>query len=268
MSKNQIQQRTERYTDLIKKLGLVDCSMWLGSPDGFPLARELTLDALKGEMDRYYIHGGLVSHWWGKTLSAQAGNGALLALSAALPQNMYTIWTGVPLYPPEVGNLPGNDRPHDRTRGVRLFPYSHNYSLEQWIIGSLVEWLLEYNLPLFIWHTELDWSALRRLALTYPNLRIVIETQNQKILYRFRILLSLMRDCPNVHLGTSNLVGQGYLETVVREFGAQRLLYGSFLPVNDPFAAAGMLVDADISESDKLHIASGNIRRLIGEVKR
>jgi predicted TIM-barrel fold metal-dependent hydrolase len=76
-----------------------------------------------------------------------------------------------------------------------------------------------------------------------------------------------MRDCPNVHIETSNLVGQGYIESVVREFGAQRLLYGSFLPVNDPFAAAGMLVDADIAESDKLLIASGNIRRLMGDVK-
>jgi hypothetical protein len=267
MSKYQIQKRIEEYTDLIKKLGLLDCNMWLGNPEGFPLARELTLDELRREMDRCYINGGLISHWWGKTLSAQAGNNALAALSSSLPRGMYTIWTGVPLYPPEPGNLPGNGRPHDRMRGVRLFPKSHNYGLEQWIIGSLPEWLIEHNLPLFIWHTELDWAALRRLALKHPNLRIVIETQNQKILYRFRILFSLMRDCPNVYIETSNLVGQGYIESVVHEFGAQRLLYGSFLPVNDPFAAAGMLVDADIAESDKRLIASGNIRRLIGEVK-
>ncbi len=52
----------------------------------------------------------------------------------------------------------------------------------------------------------------------------------------------------------------------MKEFGAERLIFGSFMPVNDPLVPIGMIIDADIEEKDKLLIASGNIKRIIEEV--
>ena len=72
-----------------------------------------------------------------------------------------------------------------------------------------------------------------------------------------------MRECPNIMVETSNFAGQGYIDYVVKEFGAQRLLFGSFMPVNDPLVSIGMIIDADIGEKEKLMIASGNIKRII-----
>jgi uncharacterized protein len=105
------------------------------------------------------------------------------------------------------------------------------------------------------------------IAKAFPKLPIVIETQVQKILYHTRPLFALMRDCRNVLLETSNFVGAGFMEYAVRGFGAERLLFGSFLPVNDPLVAMGMVLDAGIPEEQKALIAGGNLRRLISEVQ-
>jgi len=266
MTAKWVRERIERYREAVNRLELFDCSLWLGYPEGFPLARELQLDELKKEMENHNIKGGLVSHWLGNTLSAQAGNKVLLARSPMFKAHMYSIWTGLPLYPTDAPPLPGMGTPDKCMRGVRIFPSSHNFILEDWVIGSLCEWLLLHNLPLFVWHTEVTWTSLHRLALRYPNLIIILETQTKKILYHTRVLFALMRECPNIYIETSNFVGSGYIEHTVHEFGAQRLIFGSFLPVNDPFVAIGMIIDSEIHENDKKLIASGNLKRIIREV--
>jgi predicted TIM-barrel fold metal-dependent hydrolase len=72
-----------------------------------------------------------------------------------------------------------------------------------------------------------------------------------------------MRKCGNIYVETSNLAGQGYLEYMVREFGAERVMYGSFFPVNDPTVVQGMLLDADIDRREKDLVASGNLLRIL-----
>ena len=97
-------------------------------------------------------------------------------------------------------------------------------------------------------------------------LPLVVETQVQKILYHTRPLFALLRDCPNVRVELSNFAGQGFLEYAVREYGAARLLYGSFLPMSDPWVPMGLVLDADIGDAEKALIAGGNLRRLVREV--
>jgi predicted TIM-barrel fold metal-dependent hydrolase len=76
-----------------------------------------------------------------------------------------------------------------------------------------------------------------------------------------------MRDCPNVYAETSNLVGADFLRYAARELGAHRLLFGSFLPVNDPWAAVGMILDAELPPEQKRLVAGGNLRRLLAEAR-
>jgi predicted TIM-barrel fold metal-dependent hydrolase len=103
------------------------------------------------------------------------------------------------------------------------------------------------------------------MAKAFPELALVVETQVQKILYHTRPLFALMRDCRNVFLEISNFVGQGFIEYATGEFGAERLIFGSFLPVNDPLVAIGMVIDSEISKEEKALIAGENLRRLISE---
>jgi len=266
--KTTIQAMADDREKRIKQLRLFDAGIWLGEPVGFPLAFELPPEQLPSALKDHCITGGLVSHWRSYTVSAQEGNLALAGLAPDLPPNCYVIWTALPLYPPEQGPVPGRGRLPDSVRGARIFPVRGNFPLATWILGPLCAWLTEHALPLFIWHTELDWSKLRSLAKDFPELKMVVETQTKKILYHNRPLFALMRECPNVLLEISNFAGAGFVEFAVKEFGAERLIYGSFLPMNDPLVPAGMILDADISTADQKLIAGENLRRLIGKVVR
>lgn len=249
------------------RLPLLDANVWLGRPQLFPLAEELPAGGVGTAFAEYGIRGGLLSHWDSYRFSAQDGNAALLGALDALPESTWLLWTGLPLVPREQGPLPGFGEPHPRVRGVRLFPKTHHFSLSPWVVGSLCEWCAAHRLPLFLWHVEIEWDAIHALAGAFPELRIVLETQWQKILYHNRLLASLMDDCSNVMVESSNLIGQDFIAWIAKRWGAKRILFGSFLPANDPFSAMGMILDAGISRADKQLIAGGNARRLIGEVR-
>jgi hypothetical protein len=248
-----------------------DANAWLGEPAGFPLAREMQAPELVGALRGCGIRSALVSHWAGLRVAPQAGNGALAQALGGAGEGLRACWTGLPLFPREVGPLPGTGGlaagSLPQVDAVRLFPRSHNFPLTSWALGELCSWLTDHRLPLFLWHVEIDWPSLHALAVAFPRLAIVVETQTQKILYQNRALFALMKDCPNVHAETSNLAGADFLRWAARELGARRLLFGSFLPVNDPWVALGMILEADLSWEEKRLVAGDNLRRLLPEAR-
>lgn len=267
MIESLIKNMSDNRKKLAGKLSFFDGNIWLGEPKGFPLADEMSPQQFKTLTDRYFIRGGLISHWRCQSISAQEGNASLVAIESELPDHYYIICCGLPFYPKDSGILPGSNIIPRSIRGIRIFPFTHKFELSPWCIGSLCEWMIEHRLPLFIWHTELNWSSIREIALTFPGLPIIIETQTQKILYHTRSLFPVMKECPNIFIETSNFIGPAFIEFAVREFGAERLIFGSFLPVNDPFVPIGMICDASISENEKILIAGATLRQIIGEVR-
>jgi hypothetical protein len=260
----EIENITQNKKEEKEGLDFFDAEIWLGKPDFFPLAPELNAGDLAGVLDEFSINGALLSHWDAVTLSAQDCNQALAAAGNDLPADVYTVWTGLPLTSGEQGPLPGRGSPDPLVRGVRLFPKTHNFSLSEWAVGGLCEWCMEYAVPVFFWHVEVEWDSVYRLAKRYPDLKIIVETQWQKILYQIRNLYALMDCAKNVYVELSNFVGQDFVTNAVRKFGAERLIFGSFIPVNDPHASMGMIMDADITEEEKRLIAGKNLKRIIG----
>ena len=262
-----IEKISQEKREAVRELHLFDANIWLGKPLHFPLTGALNVSLLQEVLQGCSIQGGLLSHWDGPALSPQEGNSSLLEVGEELPENLNTIWTGLPLLPQEQGPLPGLGKPDSRMRGVRLFPKTHHYRLSPWVVGGLCSWCIEYELPLFLWHVEIEWESLYNLAQAFPDLRIIVESQWQKILYHNRILYSLLIDNRNMFLETSNFVGQDFITHGVSALGAERLLFGSFLPQNDPWASVGMILDADISDHDKRLIAGENMRTILQGVR-
>ena len=72
------------------------------------------------------------------------------------------------------------------------------------------------------------------------------------------------REVPNVYLETAARAGPaGSIERVVAAVGADRVLYGSDMPVFDARHQVGRIVTADISEQDKRKILGLNAIRLL-----
>jgi len=264
---DRIAEISSRARTEVEGLNLFDSNLWLGLPDHFPLAQEIAPKGLAQVLGEYGIRGGLVSHWDGVRVSPQDGNQGLREVQSILPPRVWTVWTGLPLAAGEPGPLPGTGPSDARMRGVRLFPKTHHFQLSPWVVGSLCEWCISHRLPVFFWHVEVEWEQVYHLASTFPALTVVVDTQWQKILYHNRDLSGLLEACRNVLVESSNLIGQDFITWLVRKWGAERILYGSFLPANDPYASIGMILDADISEAEKALIAGGNARRLVEGVQ-
>lgn len=251
----------------LEALELLDAGLWLGEPSGFPLAGEGTPETLRADMALYGLRGGLVSHWRGVTESAQAGNESVSGVGVDWDEHLHAVWTGLPLGPGQSAPLPGQDTAPPCVRAVRVFPHSHNFVTADWCLGGLCRWLADRAMPLIVRHTETDWPDLYELASTYPELPIVLESQTRKILYHTRTLFALLQRCPNVLVELSNFAAQGLLEFAVAQVGPERLIYGSFWPVNDPLVPVGLILDADIPWEHKTMIAGDNLRRLLQGVR-
>jgi predicted TIM-barrel fold metal-dependent hydrolase len=70
---------------------------------------------------------------------------------------------------------------------------------------------------------------------------------------------------PNVYLETcSTYRTPGVIEQLVNEAGADRVLFGSDIPLMDPRSQLGKIITADISDEAKRLVLGGNASRLLG----
>ena len=83
-----------------------------------------------------------------------------------------------------------------------------------------------------------------------------------------RRAIELAKKYPNVVLEiTYTTTARGMIEYLVDEVGADRVLYGSDLPMRDPTPQLAWVCYAKISEEDKKKILSGNIKRILAKRK-
>jgi predicted TIM-barrel fold metal-dependent hydrolase len=80
----------------------------------------------------------------------------------------------------------------------------------------------------------------------------------------FRPLLDHYKD---VYVDLSDYLLDGGIESLVADYGASRLLYGSGFPMQYPGGMMMAIRHAEISLRDRQAIASGNLDRLLKEVR-
>ena len=69
------------------------------------------------------------------------------------------------------------------------------------------------------------------------------------------------REVDNVYLEIcSSSPDRGKIETVVRDIGSERVVFGSDSTLLNPAVLLGMVVDSEISEEDKVRILYSNAR--------
>jgi predicted TIM-barrel fold metal-dependent hydrolase len=76
--------------------------------------------------------------------------------------------------------------------------------------------------------------------------------------------LAAIRRWPQLHLETSRLAQFRGVETVVRQVGAERILFGSGAPTRPVQAALNAVLTAEIDANDRAAILHGNAARLFG----
>lgn len=78
--------------------------------------------------------------------------------------------------------------------------------------------------------------------------------------------IEVAKHYPNIYLDTaSSQSDMGYLEAMVAGVGAQRVVFGTDMPLIDPFFGYSKVLGADLTDEEKSLILGGNILRLVGQ---
>jgi len=129
----------------------------------------------------------------------------------------------------------------------------------------MLEFLQDNNVLTLIVRSDIAWGEVASLLENFPRLRLLLLDTG----YRAdRYLFPLMDRFPNLYFDSATYLAHRQLESVVEQRGAERILFGSRLPLFTPASSLGVLASARISDADRLAIAGGNLRRLLGEEAR
>ncbi len=149
-------------------------------------------------------------------------------------------------------------------RAARILPKTHGFALSEQVAGPLLSALHERRIPLFVDVAELGIDAAASLCERFPELPVILcgvawgsDRQLEPALERV----------PNLYIETAAFQGHRAYERIAKQFGAQRLIFGTGLPDRSPGAAMMMSLYEDISDEERAMIAGGNLLGLLQAVQ-
>ncbi len=161
--------------------------------------------------------------------------------------------------------------------GVRVAPSPyHGHLVAPWALGPAWSALASARMPVLLASSDLGrypdgpstgFSAqnVYDMCQAFPDLPMVIVRTNFSAV---RVLVPLLRECPNLHAEMSFFTAHRGYEFLAKTVGADRLLFGSGMPVGPPGPSVLGTTFAKIPQADRALIAGDNLRRLINGIQR
>ena len=146
---------------------------------------------------------------------------------------------------------------------LRLLPGRLFHSLRPYTMAPLMHVLAACHVPVFLDLAQTNWEQLCDFCRDFPENPIVLTEPG----YRgIRYMDPMLEACPNLLIGTSNLVAYRALERLCRKHGAGRFLFESGTPRHSAASSVSNILYAELSTEEKALIAGENLRRLLEEV--
>ncbi|MEO6906899.1 MAG: amidohydrolase family protein [Abditibacteriaceae bacterium] len=222
----------------------------------------LTAADLLTAMDRLGIARSLVYYSEARSYLTGAGNRWLVEKLDATPGAQNRLIPAAVISPAARFNsdtLPQLKEQMEQGRIRALRYFSRGSNLRQ--MEPLMEELMPFSPVLFLDAREgPSFDEILSFATHFPELPI---TLMQTMWPGELQLADLMERCPNLHIDISWMHSDQTLEWMVKYFGAERILFGGG-PDSHNGAAIASLVHAEISDNEKILIASKNLQRLLG----
>jgi predicted TIM-barrel fold metal-dependent hydrolase len=258
-----IENLTIEYHSARDSLNLFDADCWTGTPAKSDFCVMNNLSETRQTMERYQVKKAIISHTLSRDYDSLVGNRLLLE---EIAENDF-FWGAAVLVP---SALPKLDFPNylkqlisHKIVMIRLFPKLHNFLLSEWYASNFLAALSEHKMPVMIENSQISWDMVNTLCSNYPQLPVIIKGGERKLFYDNRIYYRLLEKYANFYLQMHNLINYLELDDIVKNFGAQRLLFGSCFPYLDPNAAIMLITHGDFSRDDKEMIAHKNLENLI-----
>ncbi|HBP37557.1 MAG TPA: hypothetical protein DD640_02230 [Clostridiales bacterium] len=246
-----------------------DVNLWMPDPSLQSFFDGSSLKSVLAKAGSYQIGRAIVATARGYRQSPVAANQELTEAIADLPEAY-----GAAMLAPDASYEPGGFAAYlerliaRKVVLVRMFPRKLNFALTDWCLGDQLAVLEQRRFPLMIWHTETDFDTLARLCERHPDLPVILEGNDKKLLYHNRSYVPLLKNYQNLYLETHNFIQYLGYEFFDQQQLGERLIFGTYLPANDPGAAVAPILAADIPESLKRRIASENLENLIAGIRK
>lgn len=226
-----------------------------------------TVEDLQAEMARLHIESAIVRHRQCIDAGPYFGNATLMDEVADAPA-LLPAWAITP---------DGREPDYDvgalvedmRRSGVKvgwLSPTDHSFSLSPWCCGELYEALSAACIPVLVEYSQTTGDGLDAVCSAFPDLRLILF--NMPRLGRNRIWYPLLKRHQNLYLCSGPAFGVHHgLADLCAQFGHERWVLGTGYPVSEGGSGIAGLTYAGLSDEATQAIASGNIQRLLAEVK-
>ena len=149
--------------------------------------------------------------------------------------------------------------------GVKLHPSRQQYSLQAPEAAPVLDYCEKNGIAVLTHSAETDPkcgpAAIEFVARTYPKLQLVV---GHACLFSSRRVVSIAEECPNLFLELSVNYEAAKLEDSFQRLGADRLLFGSDVPLHNPSVMVQRIRVMGLSKEDEEKILSGNAVRVFG----
>lgn len=213
-----------------------------------------------GISEAYVYHQGMVG------IDPSYGNGLITAEAEKCPERLHATWAILPPvtegeYAPEV--LIPKMREHN-VRALRAYPQKNRHNLDRVTMGELLDALVEKSIPLFLSPQD-EWKYIFEVLKEFPKLTVILT--NYGLWGSDRYFYPLIRAYENVYIDTSDYQVINGIPAFYHKFGDERLVFGSNYPMDYYGGPIAALLSSGLPEESLEKIASGNITRIMSEVR-
>ncbi|OHB58380.1 MAG: hypothetical protein A2Y12_01080 [Planctomycetes bacterium GWF2_42_9] len=229
------------------------------SPNGF-------IDALK-LMDTYFVQEALVY----STVALNDPELNNITVGQFNDPRVHKIWAFDPAYVIKESPKQFLKRALEHNaKAIMANPLMRDWRVDRSIrFLELAALLEERKIPLLLAHRAwdsgqdvIDWYHMTDFCSRFPQLPVITWEWRSRA---NRPLFDALSQAENLKLILSSIWQSQMVRQLCETFGPKRLIFSLGLPFLNPGSFHGLVNYADISESDKQAIASGNIREIISE---
>jgi predicted TIM-barrel fold metal-dependent hydrolase len=153
-----------------------------------------------------------------------------------------------------------------KVAAVRIFPNSHRYLANAVSMNDWFEPMVERRIPLFVSvRRGMEWRDIYGLMAEFPTLVCVI--CDHGCWGMDRLFRPLLERYANVYVDLSQYLLDGGLESLVADYGAGRIMFGSGFPESYQGGMMMALKHARIPDEAKAAIAGANLERVLREAQ-
>lgn len=243
-------------------LTFFDCNVFIGRHQNPYIDSPFRINMLEDTMKASGLSGGLIYHSASFMYDASYGNRILLEEAKGKPE-FKLIWIALPeLCIPETNakNFIFQFK-KNKISAVKIFPRYHNFNIITGSLDRLFSFLNEEKIPLLVDQEEISWEEIVYILKRYNEMPFLLQSTG----YRMeRYIIPFFEKYGNFYLDISRYQAHGGIEYLCGQFGSERILFGSAMPVFSPEPIMMMINNADISPEEKQNISIKNILRLLG----